>query len=210
MKRTAGKYIDIASRSVSNPVHRNESTNIHHLSTSNNQIPMGNPSIPQISSLRISDSTHNGPPTRPELTPCEAARSNNTPERRIFGKDMRRLVKVVNAAILNPRESVAVINTALQGSLQMVDSVYVPWDVEEYYAECVKARMEHREKNKHRFPLPSFGSHGCPLTVVDVRGRIVLWYLPGLLSIRQQVSLKESYRHPESENLHSRLCGMEP
>ena len=86
----------------------------------------------------ISDATHNGPETRPELTSCEAARSNNTPERQIFGKDMRRLVKVVNAAILNPCESVAVINTALQGSLQMVDSVYVPWDVEEYYAECVK------------------------------------------------------------------------
>jgi hypothetical protein len=92
----------------------------------------------------------------------------------------------------------------------MVDTVYVPWDAEEYYAECVKARTEHREKNKHKFPLPSFGSYGCPLTVVDVRGRIVLWYLPGLLSIRQQVSLKKSCHHSESESPNSRLCGMEP
>jgi hypothetical protein len=113
MKRTAGKYIDIASRSLSNLIHRDESTNIRHLSTSNNQITIGNPAIVQISSLQISDSIHNGPETRPEPTPCEDARSNSPPERRIFGKDMRRLVKVVNAAILNPCESMAVISTVL-------------------------------------------------------------------------------------------------
>ena len=159
MKRTAGKYVDIASRTLSNLIHRDESTNIHHLSTSNNQIPIGNPAIVQISSLHISDSIHNGPETCPEPTPFEEARSNSPPERRIFGKDMRCPVKVVNAAILNPCESMTVKRTVLQGSLQMVDSVYVPWDVEEYYAECVKAQTEHQEKNKHRFPLPSLGSY---------------------------------------------------
>ena len=87
---------------------------------------------------------------------------------------MRRLVKVVTAVILNPCESMAVKSTVFQGSLQMMDSVYAPWNVEEYYAGCVKVWMEHQEKNKHRFPLPSLGSYGCPLTVVDIQGQIML------------------------------------
>ena len=85
-----------------------------------------------------------------------------------------------------------------------------PLDVEGYYAECVKVWTEHKEKNKHRFPLPSLGSYGCPLTAVNIQGQIMLWYLLGLLLIRQQVSLKKSYHHPESGGLPSWLFGMEP
>lgn len=64
--------------------------------------------------------------------------------------------------------------------------VYIPWDVNEYYLEHVK---EKRDRNREKFPSPQFGAFSQPLTVVDAKGRIVLWYLPGLLSERHQVRL---------------------
>ena len=63
--------------------------------------------------------------------------------------------------------------------------VNIPWDVEEYYLECVKGK---KDPKRIRFPNPHFGMRSEPLTVVDSRGRIVLWYLPGLLSEHYQVS----------------------
>ena len=57
------------------------------------------------------------------------------------------------------------------------------------YLECIKGGAEECAKNLHRYPCPLFGSHAEPLTVVDIRGHIVLWHLPGLLSLQQQVSL---------------------
>jgi len=62
--------------------------------------------------------------------------------------------------------------------------VYIPWDVEQYYLECVKGQ---KDRKRIRFPNPQFGAFSEPLTVVDSRGRIVLWYLPGLLSQQHQV-----------------------
>jgi hypothetical protein len=66
--------------------------------------------------------------------------------------------------------------------------VYIPWDVEEYHHK--------RKQNKNgvvKFPNPSFGAFSEPLTVVDAKGRIVLWYLPHLLSVEQQVSVCSSW-----------------
>jgi len=57
--------------------------------------------------------------------------------------------------------------------------------MEDYYYQHVKG---HQDKKRIRFPNPSFGRFSDPLTVVDVKGRIVLWYLPVLLSEEQQVS----------------------
>ena len=88
--------------------------------------------------------------------------------------------------------------------------VYVPWDVEEYYRECVKGGTKEREKNLHKFPCPSLGSHTDPLTIVDGRGRIVLWYLPGLLSIQHQVSLYDHNAFWEFKHLCSLHYDMEP
>jgi len=135
-------------------------------------------------------------------------RSDASSERRFLGRDIRRLVKIVHAAILNPCECMA--DTFRYSVIHGVDAVYVPWDVEDYYAECVKPRWEEREMNKHRFPCPSLGSYNCPLTIVDIRGRIALWYLPGLLSARQQVSRKKSNRIPDANQPHSLHCDMEP
>ena len=64
--------------------------------------------------------------------------------------------------------------------------VEIPWDVEEYYVRHVKGG---RDKKRIKFPNPSFGKFSEPLTVVDSKGRIVLWYLPGLLSHEQLVSV---------------------
>jgi hypothetical protein len=44
-----------------------------------------------------------------------------------------------------------------------------------------------KDKKRVKFPILSLGKYSEPLTLVDVKGRIVLWYLPGLLSHEQQV-----------------------
>ena len=122
---------------------------------------------------------------------------------------MRCLVKIVHQAILNPcelREHWGFLYVLIEGS----NLVYVPWDVEQYYLECVKGGAEEREKNLHKYPCPSFGSHTDPLTIVDGRGRIVLWYLPGLLSIQHQVSLYNYNDFQESEHLRSLHYDAEP
>jgi hypothetical protein len=46
-----------------------------------------------------------------------------------------------------------------------------------------------KDKKRNEYPNPNFGEFSDPLTVVDVKGRIVLWYLPGLLSLEQQVGV---------------------
>lgn len=100
---------------------------------------------------------------------------------RIFGKDARRLVRLVTKAFLNPGEPPKYI--CLNTKLSYI-TVYIPWDIEEFYLERVKAK---RDKKEEKFPNPSFGFFSEPLTVVDDKGRIVLWYLPGLLSPEHQV-----------------------
>jgi len=44
-----------------------------------------------------------------------------------------------------------------------------------------------KDKKRVKFPFLSLGKYSEPLTLVDVKGRIALWYLPGLLSHEQQV-----------------------
>jgi hypothetical protein len=86
--------------------------------------------------------------------------------------------------------------------------VQIPWDVEDYYVEHVKGG---RDRKRRKFPNPFFGAFSEPLTVVDVKGRIVLWYLPGLLSSRQKVGfvffqyVKFSHRIDYSPTLGRRL-----
>ena len=65
-------------------------------------------------------------------------------------------------------------------------AVYVPWDIKEYYDKCVKGSYS---RNDLDFPNPQLGSFSDPLTVVDVKGRIILWYIPGLMSKYHQVSI---------------------
>jgi hypothetical protein len=102
---------------------------------------------------------------------------------RTFGKDMRRLLKLVCRAFLNPSELQQLKQPC---SILRNSAEYLSWDIEEYYFEHVKSG---RDPRRLRFPNPKFGAFSEPLTVVDCKGRIVLWYLPGLLSISQQVRI---------------------
>jgi hypothetical protein len=43
--------------------------------------------------------------------------------------------------------------------------------------------------NRVKFPNPEFGAFSTPLSVVDIKGRIVLWYLPGLIPSDRQVNV---------------------
>jgi len=61
----------------------------------------------------------------------------------------------------------------------------ISWDAEEYYLQHVKRGLD---KGRKRFPNPSFGEISKPVTIVDKEGRILAWYLPGLLSPEQLVS----------------------
>jgi hypothetical protein len=99
---------------------------------------------------------------------------------RQHGKNMRRLIKLVSEAFLNPRKFEKKFKTVDFQNL----SVYVPWDAEEFYVQVVKGG---KDKNRKKFPSPEFGLHSKPLIVVDIKGRIVLWYLPGLVSISEEV-----------------------
>ena len=46
-----------------------------------------------------------------------------------------------------------------------------------------------KDKKRAKFPVPSLGKYSEPLTLADVKGRIALWYIPGLLSHEQQVRI---------------------
>ena len=65
--------------------------------------------------------------------------------------------------------------------------MYIAWDVEAYH----KKRRRDPHRAQIRFPNPMLGAFSEPLTIVDVEGRIVLWYLPGLLSVQQQVGYSD-------------------
>lgn len=64
-------------------------------------------------------------------------------------------------------------------------TVYIPWDIEEFYIQHVRGGGD---KKREEFPNPQFGLFSEPLTVVDAKGRIVLWYLPDLLSEEEEVN----------------------
>jgi hypothetical protein len=64
-------------------------------------------------------------------------------------------------------------------------TVEISWDAEEYYSKHVKRGLD---KGRIKFPNPSFGEISKPVTIVDKEGRILAWYLPGLLSQEQLVS----------------------
>jgi hypothetical protein len=88
---------------LSNPAWRNASENIRPI-TPADQMPPGLTEEPKIGSLRLSESlpidveTHSGP------TPKINSKSDDISELRMFGKNMRRLVKIVHQAIMNPCE----------------------------------------------------------------------------------------------------------
>src|ERR1700691_4100362 len=125
MKGPPCKSVNILSGSLSNMTCSNPSENIPQLSTPANQTLSGHPTYPQISSLHISESNPRDLETRAESPPHVASQFDNPSESRIFGRNMRRLVKVVHAAILNPGESMETISTIFYSFIKISDTVYV-------------------------------------------------------------------------------------
>jgi hypothetical protein len=183
---------------------RNQSKNINQQSTQAGPIPPGQAADLPIRSLCITDGIHPNQVPKPRPTPQADCEVGGLPDRQMHRQDMRRLLKMVCEVILNPCECKGTTDTILIQIFPL--QVYIDWDVEQYYAECVKGGADKHAKNKHRFPSPSLGSHNRPLTVVDLRGRIVLWYLPGLLSIRQQVGRNKSNYSSEFDKPHRQHC----
>ena len=89
---------------------------------------------------------------------------------------------MVTKAFLNPSKLLKIAPLKIINTIK----VYIPWNAEKYYQQHVKQGID---KKRHRFPNPEFGAFSEPLTVVDSHDRIVLWYLPELLSSKQQVNL---------------------
>lgn len=68
------------------------------------------------------------------------------------------------------------------------------WSVLDYLAELGRRNKVCRGRNEklelellRLFPPRPSEKEYTPCVVVDVEGRILLWYLPGLLALKQQV-----------------------
>jgi hypothetical protein len=94
---------------------------------------------------------------------------------------------MVKRAILNPGYISRLSFETTSLFLHARSIVYIPWDVAEYAAKCVFAPEKERIKNRQDFPPVYLGTRNQPMTIIDCRGRIVLWYLPKLLSALHRV-----------------------
>lgn len=56
------------------------------------------------------------------------------------------------------------------------------------YIDCSVADLPKGALISKILKNPHFGSISAPATVVDMRGKILIWYLPNLLSLDQQVN----------------------
>lgn len=63
----------------------------------------------------------------------------------------------------------------------LVVLVVIEWDIEAYAATPPSLRST-------KFPSLKIGFHAKPATLVDINGIIIMWYLPGLLPDKLQVS----------------------
>jgi hypothetical protein len=70
-------------------------------------------------------------------------------------------------------------------------SVLIDWDIEEYIKLASHSRS--------RLPRPALGHISVPATILDKRGRIILWYLPGILLPSRQVFLTINFNKSEIE-----------
>jgi len=93
--------------------------------------------------------------------------------------DTRWIVKIVAEAYANPGKRFVITNAQL---IPTCNLVYVDFDVEEFA----------NRKNKGLGPSNSktinLGSLDKPATIVDVKGRIIIWFLPEILTSDVHVS----------------------
>jgi hypothetical protein len=60
-------------------------------------------------------------------------------------------------------------------------AVKICWDAEQFAATTPKQRLK-------KFPKINLGKIDVPAIITDCRGRILIWYLPGVLLLPEQVS----------------------
>lgn len=100
----------------------------------------------------------------------------------------------------------AYVLTAAHYTVYSTGVVAVPWDAELFARAVVVHRIPVGAPLlpapvdsilMSRFPTPELGQFERPTTVVDCRGRILIWYLPGVLDSAANVR-----RMPASKDLH--------
>ncbi|OAX34287.1 hypothetical protein K503DRAFT_785883 [Rhizopogon vinicolor AM-OR11-026] len=83
-------------------------------------------------------------------------------------------------AMLNPRTFMI---SSLNESIDICKTGYVAWDVE-WYADMAKNGRESKQHEKLRkyFLVSPLGKISVPTTIVDNHGKILVWYLPDIMS----------------------------
>src|SRR5882672_9786093 len=109
--------------------------------------------------------------------------------------ELKRIVLTVASAVLNTGMSSFFRLTPI--SLSSNWSVMVPFDIERYSEHIKNPRLKHNDQvSKELGCLSKFYKHekGAvhqePMVVMDCHGRILLWYLPEVLSTARLVSSK--------------------
>jgi hypothetical protein len=96
---------------------------------------------------------------------------SNRPTSKRTNKEFKRfksIVKMVADAFVNPSKF-QYFNA--MNFILILSPVYLPFDAVEFALQS----------DKSLFEIPNLGLLDIPATIVDCTGRIVLWYLPGLL-----------------------------
>ena len=97
-------------------------------------------------------------------------------------KRFKSATKMIADAYLNPGIPYCYLFVLQIFSRLILSPVYLPFDAIQF----------HLKKDKSLFPNPNLGLFNVPTTVVDCVGRIVLWYLPGLLPDHIQVCILQT------------------
>jgi hypothetical protein len=102
--------------------------------------------------------------------------------------EITRAALTIAFAMLNPRMFVI---SSLNESIDIHETGYVAWDVERY-ADMAKNGVESKQHEKLRkyFPVSPLGKISEPTTIVDNHGKILVWYLPDIVSPERVVSLQ--------------------
>ncbi|KAI6117023.1 hypothetical protein EDD16DRAFT_1520223 [Pisolithus croceorrhizus] len=121
-----------------------------------------------------------------QLTNLQRAMSEeDLPSASISSTKTKLSALVIAHAILNPSEEVQ--------SLSPEEDV-MEWDIDRF----AEPRPHSADKTKY-FQYPQWGHISDPATVLDVHGRVMLWYLPGIISpdqVRKNESRKRfGHRH---------------
>jgi hypothetical protein len=104
------------------PNARNRTRNIPMLS-SGNEIMLVDNVYPDIPSLHIVQSIQTDTETQQAPPPNHNSQSDGPSERRIFGRNVRRLLKIVHLALMNPSELMDIIKIILE------DLITIEWSV---------------------------------------------------------------------------------